>query len=169
MNNNWGFAQFDKAFYEPQTVVRKLVECVSKGGNMLLNVGPDAKGNIPEESVAILKAVGQWMAKNSESIYGCGYAELPKPDYGRVTVSKDGKKVYIHVMEAPIGPVPVEGITHEQIKCVRLLSTGAELSTQGNWTTHNYPDYVFVILDGRGAASYTLPDTTDTVIMIELK
>jgi len=169
MNNNWGFAQFDKAFYQPQVVVRKLVECVSKGGNMLLNVGPDAKGNIPEESVAILKAVGKWMRKNSDSIYGCGYGDLPKPDYGRVTVSSDGKKIYIHVMEAPIGPVPIEGITHEQIKRVRLLSTGAELSTQGNWTTDNYPDYVFVKLDGQGAPSYVLPDPVDTVIMVELK
>jgi len=169
MNNNWGFAQFDKAFYQPQVVVRKLVECVSKGGNMLLNVGPDAKGNIPEESVAILKAVGKWMRKNSDSIYGCGYGELPKPDYGRITVSNDGKKIYIHVMEAPIGPVPIEGITHEQIKRVRLLSTGAELSTQGNWTTDNYPDYVFVKLDGQGAPSYVLPDPVDTVIMVELK
>ena len=169
MNNNWGFAQFDKAFYQPQVVVRKLVECVSKGGNMLLNVGPDAKGNIPEESVAILKAVGKWMRKNGDSIYGCGYAELPKPDYGRITASNDGKKIYIHVMEATIGPVPIEGITHERIKRVRLLSTGAELSIRGTWTTANYPDYVFVILDGQGAPSYVLPDPADTVIMVELK
>jgi len=169
MNNNWGYAEFDKAFYSPQTVVRKLVECVSKGGNMLLNVGPDANGNIPEESVAILKAVGKWMNKNSKSIYGCGYVDLPKPDYGRITASKDGKNIYIHVMEAPIGPVPIEGIDSAKIKRVRLLSSGAELSTQGNWTTHNYPDYVFVMLDANGAPSYSLPDTTDTVIAIELQ
>ena len=169
MNNNWGFTQFDKAFYPPHVIVRKLVECVSKGGNMLLNIGPDAKGNIPEESVAILKSVGRWMRRNSESIYGCGFTELPKPDYGRITASQDGKKIYIHVTEAPIGPVPIEGITQAQIQRVRLLSTGAELSTQGNWTTGNYPDYVFIMLDADGAASYTLPDPTDTVIMIELR
>jgi len=169
MNNNWGYAEFDKAFYSPEVVVRKLVECVSKDGNMLLNVGPDAHGNIPEESISILKAVGKWMKKNSESIYNCGYADLPKPDYGRVTASKDGKKIYVHVMEAPIGPVPIEGIVSEKIKRVRLLSSGAELSTQGNWTTDNYPDYVFVMLDGKGVPSYTLPDSTDTVILIELK
>ena len=169
MNNTWGYSQFDKAFYPPQTVVRKLVECVSKGGNMLLNVGPDAKGNIPEESVAILKAVGKWMKKNGESIYGCGYADMPKPDYGRITKSRDGKNIYVHVTEAPIGPVPIGGIKNKQIKKVRLVSSGAELSTAGNWTTHNYPDYVFVLLDGNGAASYTLPDEIDTVIRIELK
>jgi len=169
MNNNWGYAEFDKAFYKPQVVVRKLVECVSKNGNMLLNVGPDAMGRIPPESVEILKSVGSWMSKNSQSIYGCGYADMPKPDYGRVTKSADGKKIYVHVMEAPIGPVPIEGVEKDQIKRVRLLSTGAELSIQGNWTTDNYPGYVFVSLDGKDAPSYELPDPTDTVIMIELK
>ena len=169
MNNNWGYAEFDKAFYQPQVVVRKLVECVSKNGNMLLNVGPDAKGNIPQESVEILKSVGKWMKKNSESIYGCGYADMPKPDYGRITKSADGKRIYVHVMEAPIGPVPIEGINADQIKRVRLLSTGAELSIKGNWTTDNYPGYVFVSLDGRGAPSYVLPDLVDTVILVELK
>ena len=49
-------------------IIKKLVECVSKGGNLLLNVGPDAKGNIPEESVKILKELAKWMKKNSESI-----------------------------------------------------------------------------------------------------
>ena len=169
MNNNWGYAEFDKAYYPPEVVIRKLVECVSKDGNMLINVGPDAKGNIPEESVSILKSVGRWMKKNSDSIYNCGYTDLPKPDYGRITASKDGKKIYVHVMEAPIGPVPIEGIKSENIKRVRLLSSGAELSTLGNWTTHNYPDYLFVMLDASGAPSYTLPDPTDTVIAIELK
>jgi len=169
MNNNWGFAQFDKAFYRPETVVRKLVECVSKGGNMLLNIGPDARGNIPPESAAVLKEVGKWMKLNGESIYGCGYTELPKPDYGRITASADGKKVYIHVTEATIGPVPVEGIKKEQIKRVRLLSTGAELSMQEHWTTNNYPDYTFVVLSGSVVPSYELPDATDTVILIELK
>jgi len=168
MNNTWGYNEFDKAFYKPEVVVRKLVECVSKGGNMLLNVGPNANGEIPEESVEILKAVGKWMRKNSKSIYNCGYIDLPKPDYGRITASNDGKYVYVHVMEAPIGPVPIEGIRKEQIKRVRLLSTGAELSAEGNWTTHNYPDYLFVILDAKGAPSYILPDDTDTVIAVEL-
>nr|WP_207207989.1 alpha-L-fucosidase [Xylanivirga thermophila] len=48
--------------------------------NLLLNVGPNAKGIIPEESVEILKKVGKWMSKNGDSIYGCGRAYLPKPE-----------------------------------------------------------------------------------------
>ena len=47
MNKNWGYHSGDKYFKGAELIVRKLVECVSKGGNMLLNVGPDARGNIP--------------------------------------------------------------------------------------------------------------------------
>ena len=66
-------------------LIRKLVECTSKGGNMILNVGPDAKGRIPKESVQILEEIGAWMERNGESIYGCGISEIPKPEWGRYT------------------------------------------------------------------------------------
>jgi alpha-L-fucosidase len=58
---------------------------VSKNGNLLLNVGPDSQGTIPLESRNTLKAVGEWMKVNSESIYGCEDADLPKPDWGYFT------------------------------------------------------------------------------------
>lgn len=168
MNNNWGFSQFDDAFYPPEVVIRKLVECVSKGGNLLLNVGPDAKGNIPAESEAILKSVGEWMRKNGNSIYGCGFANLPKPDYGRLTFDGD-KRLYLHVTEQMVGPVPLQGIKPEEVKRARLLATGAELAVEGSWTTASYTDYTFFRLDAHGRPSYVLPDPADTVVMIELK
>ena len=68
MNNNWGYNPYDTDYKPASMLIRKLVECVSKGGNMILNVGPDARGNIPEESVRILKEIGKWMEKNKESI-----------------------------------------------------------------------------------------------------
>ncbi len=55
MNDNWGYCAKDKNFKPASMIIKKLVECVSKNGNMLLNVGPDAKGNIPEESLKILE------------------------------------------------------------------------------------------------------------------
>lgn len=71
-------------------IIKKLVECVSKNGNLLLNIGPDSKGNVPEESVEILEQIGKWMDKNRDSIYNCGGSELEKPEYGRIT--QNGKK-----------------------------------------------------------------------------
>ena len=61
MNNHWGYCYYDHTYKTSQTIIRKLVECVSKGGNFILNVGPDAKGRIPKESQEILTQVGEWM------------------------------------------------------------------------------------------------------------
>ena len=68
MNNHWGYCANDHFFKPAPMLIKKLVECVSKGGNLLLNVGPDARGNIPEESIERLAEIGKWMKKNGESI-----------------------------------------------------------------------------------------------------
>ncbi|MDI9519748.1 MAG: alpha-L-fucosidase [Bacillota bacterium] len=163
MNNNWGYAERDPNYKPAPMLVRKLVECVSKGGNLLLNVGPDARGLIPDKSLEILKDIGKWMKRNHESIYGCGIAGMDKPDFGRVT--RNGKKLYFHVFDNPIGYLPLPGIKPEEVKRIRLLSSGSEMAIVKDWITNNYPDISFVSfgLDPR------LPDETDTVVMVELK
>lgn len=85
MNNTWGYCAKDKNFKPASLLIRKLVECVSKNGNLLLNVGPDARGNIPKESLQILNEIGEWMQKNKHSIYGCKNALLEKPANGYIT------------------------------------------------------------------------------------
>ncbi|MDR1540288.1 MAG: alpha-L-fucosidase [Clostridiales bacterium] len=163
MNNHWGYCQMDKHFKPADMIVKKLVECVSKGGNLLLNVGPDAKGNIPDESLAILDSVGCWMSKNSGSVYGCGVSGLAKPEFGRIT--RNGAKIYYHVTENHIGFIPLEGLSKDQIKSVRLLETGSELQIASGWITDNYPDMAFVSFGD----SPLLPNPIDTVIEVELK
>lgn len=162
MNNNWGFCGTDKFFKPAPMLIKKLVECVSKGGNLLLNVGPDAKGNIPEESVDALKVIGKWMSKNSSSIYGCGMSDIPKPDFGRVT--QNGNKVYFHLYENSIGPVPLVGINKAKVKKIRLLSTGHEVPISKSWVHSDYPDIVFANL----GSNPILPDPIDTVLEVEL-
>jgi alpha-L-fucosidase len=163
MNNNWGYSAADRDFKPADMIIKKLVECVSKGGNMLLNVGPDAKGNIPPESLDILRKVGKWMRLNGESIYGCGYAGIAKPEYGRIT-RKNEKILYYHVTENQIGWVPLTGIERENIKRVWLAATGTELQTADNWVVGNYPGYAFVSF----GSSPMLPDMIDTVVGVEL-
>jgi alpha-L-fucosidase len=163
MNNNWGFHATDR-FYKPAIMlIRKLVECVSKGGNMLLNVGPTAKGEFPPEATKILEEIGRWMHYHHDSIYGCGIADIQKPDFGRVT--RKGNKLYYHVFDNPVGYLPLTGLKAEQIKSVRLLSTGHELPIERDWITNNYPDIVFVSF----GPDPVPPDETDTVVVVELK
>lgn len=163
MNNNWGYNSRDKNFKKPETMIKKLVECVSKNGNLLLNVGPDAKGNIPHESIELLNKMGEWMNKNSDSIYSCRNSLLPKPENGRIT--ENGKKRYYHITENGVGATALFGTRREDVKKIRLLSDGTEIAVLDNWIVNNYPDVVFVSL----GSSAVLPDETDTVIEVELK
>jgi len=162
MNNNWGFHQTDK-FYKPAaTLIRKLVECVSKGGNMLLNIGPDAKGNITQESLEILDAIKIWMDRNKASVYGCGKSGITKPEYGRITRNRN--KIYYHLYENTIGPMPLPGLSKEDIISIRYLSTGAEVPISTSWVHSDYPDIVFADL----GVNPILPDETDTVLEVTI-
>lgn len=163
MNNSWGFHGTDKHFKPAPMLIRKLVECVSKGGNLLLNVGPDARGRIPEQSLTALAEIGRWMRDNKDSIYGCGIADIENPDFGRVT--KKGNKLYFHIFDNPIGYLPLVGVKADDVKAVRMLATGHELKVERNWITNNYPGICFVSL----GPDPVLPDETDTVVMVELK
>lgn len=160
LNNNWGYAAKDKDYKSPKQVIRALVECVSKNGNLLLNVGPDAKGQIPKESLEILAEVGEWMNSNGDSIYSCGIADMEKPEWGRYT--QKGKKLYAHILDRGIGPISLKGL-NDKINKARLLSDGSEISLARPWNTHDYPNDCFISLKAQ------LPDERDTVIELELK
>lgn len=161
LNEHWGYCSNDFNYKNPAMVVRKLTECVSKGGNMLLNVGPNAKGVIPPESVAILERVGEWMQKNGESLVGCGYAHLAKPDWGRYT--RNGNTVYAHVIDWPIGYLQLSGIPAEKVKSIRLLSDGSEMHVVNDWVTAQYSDLTFTSI-----TPYEKYDELSTVVKIEL-
>ncbi|WP_455616923.1 alpha-L-fucosidase [Eisenbergiella sp.] len=162
MNDSWGYNLKDKYFKPAPMLIKKLVECVSKGGNMLLNVGPDARGNFPEESVSILKEIGKWMEKNGESIYGCGMSDMPRPDFGRITQKEN--KLYYHIFDNTIGPVPLIGIEKKDVRKIRLISSGAEVPIANNWVSNNYPEITFADL----GQNPILPDPVDTVLEVEL-
>lgn len=85
MNGSWGYKSSDQKWKSAETLIRNLIDIASKGGNYLLNVGPTAEGEFPNESIIRLKEIGVWMHKNSEAIYGTGASPLPALDWGRCT------------------------------------------------------------------------------------
>lgn len=90
----------DYDIYQSRTAcVRMLIDLVSKGGNLLLDIGPDADGTIPLIMVDRLLAIGRWLDAHGESIYGCEGSPLPQLDYGRAT--RKGDTVYVHVFDWP--------------------------------------------------------------------
>lgn len=70
MNDTWGYKSYDTNFKSTETLLRNLIDIASKGGNYLLNIGPDSKGNVPPAEVERLHEVGKWLAVNGEAVYG---------------------------------------------------------------------------------------------------
>lgn len=70
MGKNWGYNQFDTVYKAPDMLIRNLTDIVSKGGNLLLNVGPNQKGCFPEQTRPIFDAFNKWLSDNGEAIYG---------------------------------------------------------------------------------------------------
>ena len=167
MNNHWCYNPTDPLYKSSKLLIRKLVECVSKGGNMILNIGPDADGRIDEQSRRILDEIGAWMRDNSESIYGCGNAHIPKPEWGWYT--KKGDRLFAHVLEQPIGPLGFTGIPEKSVGAIRVLADGSEVKRGESWVTASYSDVAFACLGEIPHFSYPLPDETDTVLEITLK
>ena len=101
MNDTWGFKAQDHNWKDSRTLVHNLVDIVSKGGNYLLNVGPTARGTIPEPSQELLREVGEWMNANGQSIYGAQAGPFPPQAWGRCTLgSRDGRPLYyLHIFD----------------------------------------------------------------------
>lgn len=162
MNNHWGYCAEDRCYKPASMLIKKLVECVSKGGNLLLNVGPDAQGRFPDRALEILRDTGRWMDRNGESIYGCGLSGLDKPEYGRMT--RRGDRLYIHVFENTVGPLPLYGIDRSRIASIRRLADGSEVPLSASWVHSDYPELAFADL----GPDPVLPDETDTVLEVRL-
>lgn len=96
LNNSWGYHKQDTNWKNADTVVDNLVICASKGGNYLLNIGPDEEGEVPEKSAEILRAVGQWIQTYGDSVYGTGVSCYTKLPSGMYATTKEGK-VYLHM------------------------------------------------------------------------
>jgi alpha-L-fucosidase len=104
MNDHWGYNKDDHNWKSAQTLVRNLIDCASKGGNYLLNVGPTSEGVIPAASLERLKEIGDWMRVNREAIYDTEAGPFTRPlPWGRCTAKVEGDvtKLYLHVFDWP--------------------------------------------------------------------
>jgi alpha-L-fucosidase len=88
MNNHWGYNKHDQNWKSSTTLIHNLIDCASKGGNYLLNIGPTSEGVFPGACIERLEAIGKWMKINSEAIYGTQASPFEKLDWGRCTQKK---------------------------------------------------------------------------------
>lgn len=108
LNDHWGFARYDTHWKPAATVVRNLLEVASRGGNYLLNVGPDKSGRIPQPSVDRLRETGRWLGAHGQgdAVHGAGHTGLvAAPSWG--TVSRRGDTLYAAVTSWPAAGAPL--------------------------------------------------------------
>lgn len=126
INDTWGYKRFDTNFKSTQTLLRNLIDIASKGGNYLLNVGPDGRGVIPAPEVERLAQIGGWLKANGRSIYGTTaspYRRLPFD--GRVTLK--GKSLFVNVFSWPSSGLTLPGLM-TKVREVRRVSNGEKLT-----------------------------------------
>ncbi|WPJ95619.1 alpha-L-fucosidase [Coraliomargarita algicola] len=169
LTNSWSYSATDALWKSPSTIIRTLINCVSKDGNLLINVCPDGKGIVPAQAVDIMEEVGEWMRSNGESIYGAGASSYAKPEWGRYT--QKGRTLYAHLTDQPIGNICLPGL-RGRVKRGRIVATDTEVRICDYWNpvvqSFDGPDDIFFNFASPTAATYPLPDARATVVAFEL-
>ena len=128
MNDTWGYKKNDNNWKSAETLVHNLADIAAKGGNYLLNVGPDSRGNIPEPSVERLKEMGNWLRINGEAIYGVKtWDEYQQGESIRFTVSPDQKYLYAINLSWPGEAVELSNVSPAEGSQVNMLGYGQPL------------------------------------------
>lgn len=122
MNDSWGYQHNDHNYKSPYQLLLTFVDCISKGGNLLLDVGPMADGTIPQQQVEILKEFGRWTTKHGEAVYGTR-AGLPEGHFlGRSALSKDQKTIYLYLDHKYNSSLELKGLD-SKVKDIRIVGS----------------------------------------------
>ena len=108
----------------PEKLIRMLINTVSCGGNLLMNVGPTGRGNFDERASTALDVYRDWMKFHSRSIYGCTKSEYNPPSDIRYT--QNGKRLYVHIFSWPFKQLVLPGLA-EKIEYIQLLNDASEI------------------------------------------
>jgi len=125
LNGSWGYDRDNHDYKSPAMLVKMLVDGVSKNGNLLLNVGPTARGNFDPRARGSLAAIGEWMDLHERSIRGAGASSFTPPTDCRYT--QRGNRLYLHLFSWPMRHVHLAGLAGK-IAYAQLLNDASEVS-----------------------------------------
>jgi alpha-L-fucosidase len=148
-SGSWGYHREESTWKSPQQLIQMLVNSVACGGNLLMNVGPTARGTFDNRALSALDVYGEWTDLHARSIYGCTQSEYTPPADCRFT--QNGDRLYLHIFSWPFRHIHLEGLKGK-IAYAQLLHDGSEVK----------------ILDPGAADSHITPGSSEGSLVIEL-
>jgi alpha-L-fucosidase len=136
-SGSWGYYRDEYTWKNKKQLLVLLIESVSKGGNLLLNVGPTARGTFDHRADKALAEMGEWMKYNSRSIYGCTQApeEFKVPEHTLLTYNPKTNRLYIHLLDYPITNFRLPGYKGK-VKYAQFLHDASELQITDPYGHH---------------------------------
>ena len=161
-SGSWGYHRDEASWKSPKMLIDMLINTVCIGGNLLMNVGPTARGYLDYRAEKALEVYADWMKYNSRSIYGCTMAEpeFKAPRGTRLTQSEDGKRLYIHLIEYPYAFLEFEGLG-DKIDYAQFLHDGSEILYSVNSVDHFSEAHT----EKAGLVAFKLPATQPNTLV----
>lgn len=127
-SGSWGYYRDEESWKSVEMLVEMLIDTVSKGGNLLLNVGPNARGEFDYRAQDRLRGMGDWMRLHQRAIYGCtaAPADIPTPQDCRLTWNPQTRRLYVHVLAWPFKHLHLDGLG-DKVAYAQLLNDASEL------------------------------------------
>ena len=132
MNESWGYNPSDTDEKSSHELIHTICEVASRGGNLLLNVGPTGDGSLPPFQVERLDAITRWMGRHGDAILDTTPGLEPWQFDGPTT--RKGDRLFLHVLARPYESVKVRGIPVRKVKSVRALGTNTPLEHRSRCT-----------------------------------
>lgn len=127
-SGSWGYYRDENTWKTHRQLLDLLITSVANGGNLILNVGPTARGEFDYRATRALDSLAYWMHANSRSIYNCTYApdSFKVPEGTKLTLNKTTKRLYVHLFDYPDGKLVLHGYKGK-IRYAQFLNDASEL------------------------------------------
>ncbi|HEX2950381.1 MAG TPA: alpha-L-fucosidase [Armatimonadota bacterium] len=130
-SGSWGYHRDEESWKSVDQLVQMLIDTVSKGGNLLLNVGPTGRGEFDIRALDRLNGIGEWMKRHNRAIYGCTQApaEFTAPQDCRLTYNPETNRIYVHIFAWPFGQLHLDGFKGK-VEYAQLLNDASEIKME---------------------------------------
>jgi len=168
-SGSWGYHRDEATWKSPEQLIQLLVQSVSLGGNLLMNVGPTGRGEFDDRALAALDVYARWMRRHDRAIYGCTQSEFQAPSGCAYT--QNGKRLYCHIFQYPFRHLHLDGLAG-RVEYAQFLHDASEIRfNEPTDDRHRNKNYTIGMRPGSVVLDLPVrkPDVTVPVVEIFLK